>query len=334
MPRSTRPAAWGQRGERMAAVRRGSGRSLRRCVLIFDQFERWLAGRSPGSMSDLVAALRQCDGDRLVALLLVRDEYWTATAEFTRALDLPLAEADNAMALQPFPRNHARQVLAQFGRAYGSYPPGGDEAAGDKFLDRVLDELAEEGRVLPAQLALVAELLRDEVWTPALLSLRGGVRGLLRQHLDQTFGATAPKPQRRHRAAVQAVLDAMLPAADAAVGQVGPARTRDELVSAAGYAESPEAFNELLALLEDKLRIVRAVESATGPPNYMISHDVLVQPFAVADAERSYIARPGTNKLDRLAAAYAVHPEPRHLPTWWEWPGKRGFQPRSQIGQA
>ncbi len=59
--------------ETLAALRRGDGVAPdQKVLLILDQFEQWLHARKAERNTDLVQALRQCDGARLQCLVLVR----------------------------------------------------------------------------------------------------------------------------------------------------------------------------------------------------------------------------------------------------------------------
>jgi hypothetical protein len=61
----------------LAAIRTGrvlpSGRKV---LLILDQFEQWLHARRGEENTELVAALRQCDGEDAQAVVMVRDDFW------------------------------------------------------------------------------------------------------------------------------------------------------------------------------------------------------------------------------------------------------------------
>src|SRR5262249_10589341 len=61
----------------LAALRRG--RHLepgQKVLLVLDQFEQWLHARRSEENTELVQALRQCDGGRVQCLVMVRDDFW------------------------------------------------------------------------------------------------------------------------------------------------------------------------------------------------------------------------------------------------------------------
>ncbi len=69
--------------------------------------------------TELVQALRQCDGGRVQCLVMVRDDFWLAVSRFLRELEIGSCEGHNCALADLFDVDHARKVLAAFGRAYG-----------------------------------------------------------------------------------------------------------------------------------------------------------------------------------------------------------------------
>jgi len=47
-------------------------------LLVVDQFEQWLHARRAEEKTELAQALRQCDGEHVQCVLLVRDDFWMA----------------------------------------------------------------------------------------------------------------------------------------------------------------------------------------------------------------------------------------------------------------
>src|SRR5262249_5115009 len=78
-------------GESLAGLRRGRYQEPgQKVLLVLDQFEQWLHARRTGENSELVQALRQCDGGRVQAIVLVRDDFWMAATRFMQALEIRL----------------------------------------------------------------------------------------------------------------------------------------------------------------------------------------------------------------------------------------------------
>jgi hypothetical protein len=116
----------------LKVLRRGHGLSAgRKVLLVLDQFEQWLFARRDERVDELIAALRQCDGEHIQALCLVRDDFWMAATRFMKDLDIDLVPERNVAAVDLFEPKHARKVLAAYGRAYDVLPPSSAELSRD-----------------------------------------------------------------------------------------------------------------------------------------------------------------------------------------------------------
>src|SRR6185436_39320 len=124
--------------------------------------------------------LRQCDGGRVQCIVMVRDDFWMAATRFMRDLEIRLLEGQNSAAVDLFDLEHAKKVLAAFGRAFGKLPePPGEVGKEQKdFLSQAIDGLAQEGKVICVRLALFAEMMKGKPWTPATLTEVGGAAGI------------------------------------------------------------------------------------------------------------------------------------------------------------
>ncbi len=133
----------------------GAGQD-RKVLLVLDQFEQWLQARGGNDSSQLLDALRQCDGRRLQCILMIRDDFWMAATRFMRELEVRLVEAVNSASVDLFDQDHARRVLAGFGRAYGRLS---EELTADEetFLEQAVKGLSQEGKVVCVRLSLFAD---------------------------------------------------------------------------------------------------------------------------------------------------------------------------------
>ena len=109
--------------ESLSILRRAAGRKV---VIFLDQFEQWLSGNMAGADSDLVLALRQCDGAHLQAVLMIRDDFALSAGRFMRLVESRLVEGWNFAAVDLFDTEHTERVLGMFGRAYGRLPERAD----------------------------------------------------------------------------------------------------------------------------------------------------------------------------------------------------------------
>jgi serine/threonine protein kinase/formylglycine-generating enzyme required for sulfatase activity len=264
----------------LAALREGEGLGPgHKVVLIIDQFEQWLHAHRDAHDTELVRALRQCDGGRVQCVLLVRDDFWMAISAFFRDLEVHLNEGKNSAPVSLFSPRHARKVLAQFGRAFGCLPDLPDETTPEqgRFLDQAVAELARGDEIIPVQLSLFAEMIKTRAWVPNTLRDMGGPRGLGVTFLEETFdSAAAPPGHRKHARAARAVLKALLP--DRGTDIKGALRSRATLLAASGYGDRPRDFDDLLRILDQELRLVTPAdpEAGAGGPAYQLTHDYLV----------------------------------------------------------
>ncbi len=149
----------------LAALRRGQGIPVgKKVVIVLDQFEQWLHAKKEEQNTELVQALRQCDGGRVQCVVMVRDDFWMAATRFMRDLEVRLVEAQNSAAVDLFPIRHAEKVLAAFGRAFGVLPDASTDTSKDQkeFLNQAVSGLAQEGKVICVRLALFAEMMKGQ----------------------------------------------------------------------------------------------------------------------------------------------------------------------------
>jgi serine/threonine protein kinase/formylglycine-generating enzyme required for sulfatase activity len=331
----------------------------RKVLLVLDQFEQWLHARRGEPNTELVAALRHCDGEHVQALVLVRDDFWLAASRFLRDLETRLVEGENSALVDLFDPRHARKVLMAFGRAYGALPENAGELHKDHetFLDHAISGLAQDGKVISVRLALFAEMMKGKPWAPATLREVGGTEGVGLTFLEETFSAaTAPAEHRFHQKAAQAVLKALLP--ERGTDIKGQMRSRQELFEASGYANRPGDFDDLIHILDPELRLItptdpsgkdeggRTSERMKDEGGRMKGENTAAEGF-----DSSFILHPSSLKYYQLTHDYLVHslrdwltrkqretqrgraelrlaersvfwnakPENRHLPSALEW---------------
>ncbi|MBX3444034.1 MAG: SUMF1/EgtB/PvdO family nonheme iron enzyme [Planctomyces sp.] len=311
-----------------SAIRR---KSRRKVLIVLDQFEQWLNAHRSEPTNELVSALRQCDGERLQALLLVRDDFGMATTRFLDSLEVPIEQGRNFATVDLFDRDHARGVLAKFGQALGRLPGPGLPLTADQtaFLASAVDGLAENGQVVPVRLALFAEMVKGKPWTQSTLTEMGGATGVGVKFLEETFGPRGSHPALRlHGPAARRILAALLPDVGEAIR--GTMRSRDELLAAAGYQDRRHEFASVLRVLDTELRLITPVESpgdsqdgrtASPAEQYQLTHDYLVRALRQWLAGKQNETRQGRAEL-RLAERtmlWTNHRERKQLPSLAEW---------------
>jgi serine/threonine protein kinase/formylglycine-generating enzyme required for sulfatase activity len=312
-------------------------RSQGKLVLVLDQLEQWLQAHPDEPDAELVRALRQCDGGRVQALVLVRDDFWMALTRFLQAVDVPLVQGGNAAAVELFDARHARKVLEGFGKALGQLPEDGETVKGEAALfleEAVLGLTGADDRLIPMRLSLFTEVVRRRPWTPATLRALGGVDGIGVKFLDDCF---ASPPYKRHLRAAEAVLGVLLPARRSVIR--GTPRSGGDLRSASARADQTSDFDELMRTLERDLKLVVSTDpdvtttdesghvprssKSAGAPSYQLAHDYLVRPIRRWLERKQGSTRKGRARLrlSLITASWLDRPGPRQLPSLLEWAG-------------
>jgi serine/threonine protein kinase len=274
----------------LAALRQGHGlQAGKKVLLVLDQFEQWLYAKAEHPNAELVQALRHCDGGRAHCVVMVRDDFWMAVTRFLAELEVDLVPGRNIAVVDLFDLDHARQVLAAFGRAFGKLPEQSDGTSKEQkqFVEQAVQGLFEDGKVICVRLALFAEMMKGGPWTPAALREVGGTEGVGVTFLEDSFSSPTANPRHRlHQKAARAVLKALLP--EAGTDIKGTMRSHAELLAASGYASRPKDSDDLIRILDSELRLLTPADPEglddKGQPQspttegryYQLTHDYLV----------------------------------------------------------
>ncbi|MFM7058645.1 MAG: bifunctional serine/threonine-protein kinase/formylglycine-generating enzyme family protein [Planctomycetota bacterium] len=300
-----------------------------RLLIVLDQFEQWLDQHSGQQGTLLAKSLRHCSPGRIQTILLVREEFWTATSEFMKdQLNLDLSTRSNDQMLPLFSTPHAAMVLAAFGAWYGRLPQNPHEQTKDQaaFVTQAVQGLAQRGRVIPVQLAVFAQMFRDLEWTTVELARQGGAAGAGVRFLEQQFSsADTVERQRRHFNAVCRILEELLPSSGSQIR--GRMQSRRRLLDVSGYAQQPAKFEELMQILEQDLRILTRTDAAElsaaakEDSFYLLTHDFLVP--SVRSWLETELQKTGAGRalatLRLRERIYSERHESRQLPSLAEW---------------
>lgn len=261
----------------------------KKVLLVLDQFEQWLHAKRDAPNTELVQALRQCDGTHMQCLFMVRDDFWLVVCRILNELEVELVQGRNFAMIDLFDLDHARKVLAAFGRAYGRLPERKSDMLPEQneFLSQAVSGLADDGKVVSVRLAVFAEMMKGKAWTPASLKDVGGIKGVGVTFLEETFGTQANPRHRMHQKAAKAVLNALLPESGAEIK--GYMRSHDELLEISQYSPHPKDFNDLIKILDGEVRLITPTDpegcaehddsplnAGVGQKYYQLTHDFLV----------------------------------------------------------
>lgn len=311
----------------IASCSAGMGQKL---VLILDQFEQWLHGNLPDSQATLIRGLRYCDGVRIQAVVVVREEFWVAASRFGAALDVQFHDGRNASMLDLLPLKHAQRVLEKFGRGLGRIhsPPSLEQ---QEFLLEAVDSMQQHGLVSPIQLSLLSDALIERPWTVQSLRAIGDAGGAGLQMLRENLSTQSRHPEQRYFSqAAQRVLAALLPAPGMQIR--GGRRSYRELRAVSAIFEKSADFPRLLDLLVTRLRLVTPCapdEDGAGTSSvdeddryFELTHDYVVPILREWMKETLLGTREGRARLlleERTLQWQAAGRPDRLLPSLWEW---------------
>jgi eukaryotic-like serine/threonine-protein kinase len=320
--------------ESLAALRQTISKG-EKVLIILDQFEQWLHAKQDRSNTDLVEALRQCDGRTVQCIIMVRDDFWLATTRFLGKLEVDLLQGQNTSVVDLFDLDHAKKVLAAFGRAFGKLPDNPNDTSKEQkeFLKQAVSGLAQNGKVICVRLALFAEMIKGKPWLPGTLKALGGMEGVGVDFLEETFASASANPKHRvHQKAARAVLSALIPETGADIK--GNMRSQPELIVACGYAGRPKDFADVIHILDRETRLItptdpEGTERADDTPSdlqageryYQLTHDYLVpslRDWLTRKRKETWQGRAQLALAER-SAQWTAKPEKRNLPAVWEW---------------
>lgn len=331
-------------------IRRSEGPKV---VLIVDQFEQWLYSHRVDQEEDLVRTLRQCDGKRLQAVLMIRDDFYLAAARLMNQIDVPIVTDQNFKLVDLFDTEHAKRVLVRFGESYDRLPLDATSRSPDQtaFIQQVVEGLSENSKVVSVRLSLLADMLKGRDWVPKTLESIGGLDGIGISFLEETFASSrADVRHRMHQEAARGILRALLP--ELGTDIKGSLRSEEELLKASGYGNRRNEFQDLMRILDGELRLVTPTESSNSEvkgvkeeqtksplgsnpsnpshqnPNFLLqnSHFQLTHDYLVPSLREWLTRKQGETtkgraelKLAERAAAWGVNQESKQLPTLLEW---------------
>ena len=295
-------------------------------LIIIDQFEQWLQVSQNRFEGELLRAIRQCDGVHLQCILMVRDDFSSAITRFFQQIEVAPVPGENAMFIDLLDGQHAKLVLEAFGRANGVLPawPASLSIEQSRFLADVTGDLSEAGKVHPVRLALFADMTKSMPWTPAGLASLGSVLNVGTKFLEFNFGTLNRDPMRAiHRDAIVAVLNRLLPGDNVEIK--GHSCSELELKEASGYASAPEAFQQLIHIVDSETRLVTPVEAdcpgRSDDRRFQLTHDFLVPSLRQWLRQRQMESRGGRAelRLQQCVEYWAATNDHRHLPSWSEF---------------
>lgn len=306
-------------------------------LIVLDQFEQWLYGNTRFEETELAEALRQCDGKNIIAILLVRDDFWMSTSQLMKSLEIPIREGQNLVALPLFNLRHARKVLIAYGRLFDRLPNQTDENGDSlnrqqkQFIKDAVDSLAQNDKVICVHLSVFAQIAKDRDWTASELRRLGGSQGVGIRFLDDLFGFPNEEIGNEKVEIVKVILRELLPVSRTNIK--GAAKSRSDLFDALNGRYSRLAFDQTVDHLENDLSLISPAEltdtpeldesgassrSVTGDRDSLkLTHDFLVSPIRewLERKQKETWRGRATSRLADLASLYAENQNRRFIPS-------------------
>ncbi|MGB7343071.1 MAG: serine/threonine-protein kinase, partial [Pirellulaceae bacterium] len=304
-----------------------SRQPFRKLLIVLDQFEAWSGQATLEERRDFAEALRQCDGQHIRALVVIRDDYWMAATEFLKWLEIPLQEGRNIASVDLLDCAHASRILEAIGRESGELPKDPEPLSSkqSQFITQAVDELSAGGSVICVHLVMFSQMLRLQDWSPRGLKSVGGVSGACSLFFQELFtptsGTGARSPEyRRIAPAVLPVLQALLPTESDSV--MTNTRTKAELAALVEQAGHGHLLDDCLRILGEDLCIIGVVQSDFDSANGSHSESDLI------DAENPIADATTADSTEyRLAHDFLVHP----LRTWIDRTNKKTVRGRAIV---
>lgn len=302
----------------LSRIRRGQLMTGEKLLVVIDQFEQWLSVQEDHNEKPLIEALRHCDGVNLSCLLLIRDDFWMSASQFMNHLDMRVQEGVNALAIPLFDRKHARKVLSGYGRALHSLPDYGVPLSSSqkKFIELAVEQMSENGHVVPIHLSMFAQMLDSDSWHLNELKKQGGWQGIGTRFLGKIF---SDKRLSNSEDVCRSVLSKLLPNSDSPIK--GAEKPLSHLLPNDASTSGQKSLHRVLDLLDREFRIITPTESDASEPHYQLAHDSLVTPI------RSWLAQKATEswqgraqlRIEQLAAQWSERNETRFMPSLFEF---------------
>jgi serine/threonine protein kinase len=302
----------------LSRIRRGQMMTGEKLLIVLDQFEQWLSVQSELERQPLVEALRQCDGQNVCCLLLIRDDFWMSASQFMSRLDLRVQEGINALGIPLFDRKHARKVLTGYGRALQALPSYGQslDNSQKKFIEASVDQMADNEQVVPIHIAMFAQMLDPESWQLAELKRKGGWQGIGTRFLNKIF---ADKRLANSESICRELLAKLLPDSNSKIK--GAEKSISQLMPVDASEKSKSQLLRVLDLLDREFRIITPTETDETERYYQLAHDSLVVPIRTWLAQQQAQTWQGRSRarVTPLVSRWNEKPENRFLPSLLEF---------------
>ena len=302
----------------------------RRLLIVLDQFEQWLHVNSADEHPQLVHALRHCDGDTVMALVLVREDFFMAVSRFFKRLEIDLVARKNFASVELFDESHARKLLVKFGQSLGKLSGRKSDFSQEQnqFLDRAIELISDDQAVMCVKLAIFIEAVKKLPWTIDSLLRIGNSQEIGTYFLEQALGNSCKNPRHSvYRSQLIKTLEELLPSPGVEIK--GAMCSTQQLAEATGMRASSSDFKTILRILDSELRLITPAEpdgefeesSEHRKSFFQLTHDYLVPSLREWLRRVRGQSRQGRAKLrlQELAGSWDATSDSRFMPGFFEY---------------
>ena len=165
-------------------------------LIVIDQFEQWLqAASDQRSSRSLVKALRQCDGIRIQAILVIREEFWRSTSQLMQELDIPMRQGENISLCTPFDKDHTRFVIEKIANTFEQFRALSNRKR-RAIIQHGLTLIEDRGRFPPVNIAILVQILEQSSWEFEVISRIKSLEDLGIFYLNTIFNSSSLQTRR------------------------------------------------------------------------------------------------------------------------------------------
>ncbi len=298
-----------------------AGRQLSRNVkllIVIDQFEQWLLRYGRDENSNLLNALRECNGHRVQALVIFRSDYENLVKPTMRRCEQAFHDGTNAFDLPAVTKPAvAAETLLHLLGAVGKFQDQADIPGSTslrKSAEQLLGTTAGDA-ILPVQIVLLAKFCLKHTDVPNPLAGYDKFEDIVQLHVNELFQKSITNPAEH-----QLLLDIIRRLLPAGSSQARQATSLDNVVGL--KKPSSAAPQYLLDCLKSNgviMPVVAPTDLAPAPPAalWQLTHEFWIEPL------RKWVDdQPQTDReklLRKLTERWYNDRRDGNLPTFYEY---------------
>ena len=292
-------------------------------LLVIDQFEQWLLRYGRDQQSELLSALQLCNGSRVQALLIFREEFLSLAWELLGRCGEQLRDGENTFRLAPLQNSQTaalllEHILAKSAQLPGSFTPAAQTAL-SKHIERILSTIP-GNQILPVQIVLLARYVLKHFAAPEKLAAVACFEDVMNDHIRDIF-EDPHAPLAQHRSLLISIFRRLLPESNTLPRR---AEVLEDLFppstsSVSSHSGTPHAVLQFLSAAGVLMPVPSSAVAAAAPapPSWQLTHEFWTEPL-----RRWLDDQPETSAeklLHDIAERWHHHPRRANLPSLAEY---------------